>query len=179
MKAIVMISGFTEGRFEHTGTRKIRELLLDRFGDQCQVYLCEWDDDFESLVEELERTGVTEILVGAYSWGCGHGLRKLAGLFGGEVRAVLCDPVFNSDLWVLNWRALTNWFLPPKIKYTPNVTVLAWFSQRLNKPQGHKVKAGKMLVQKPQILPFKHGDIDDSAAYRLTMAGAAKDFLNN
>ncbi len=175
MKHIVLISGFTEDRHAMTGTRKIYRELVDEYG--YDVTLCELNDDFELLADSLMRQGVTELLVCAYSWGCGNGLKELSKHFVGPIKAVLCDPVYRSKYPWMRWRALTNKFFEPTIKYPENVTVVRWFNQTVNKPSGHAVKAGELIATQPTTLYVKHSEIDDSEEYKQSVFIAAKIFL--
>jgi len=176
-KAIIIISGFTERRFEDIGSSRLYEDLKEIYGSKVPVFMCEWNENFQDLADNLNRKGVKEIVVGAYSWGAGNGLSKLSKHFKGQIYAVLCDPVYRSKFPWMRWRAMTNWLLPPVIKYPSNVTVVHWFSQRSDKPQGHKVLAGKMIPHKPKILPYTHGQIDDSPHYSLAVDQTVKSYL--
>ena len=175
MKAIAMIGGFTEQIFDITGSRKIYNSLARKYGSDYLVEFAEWHD-CESLAEYMEEMEVTEILVGAYSWGAGQGLRDLARNFSGKIYAVLCDPVFRSRFPWMRWRAITRLrFWHPTIKYPDNVHVIGWFNQKMDVPRGSHVKA-KVRPRKPITLPLPHTQIDDSPQYRKLMLDAAKKF---
>ena len=173
-KKVILISGFTEGRFEQTGTYRLYKKLREKFSE---VILCEWNDDFEKLAQLLRDEGVSEILVCAYSWGAGNGLVELAKHYRRSIKAILCDPVYRSKYPWMRWRALTNKFFEPTIKYPENVTVVRWFNQTVNKPSGHAVQAGELIATKPTTLYVKHSEIDDSEEYRQSVFIAAKIFL--
>lgn len=176
MKKIIVISGFTENRFEHTGTYRLYKALVEDFGSD-KVMLCEWDDNFAIIAELLRSEGVSEIVVGSYSWGAGNGLKQLSKYFTGPIKAILCDPVYRSKFPWMRWRALTNKFFAPTIKYPENVTVVRWFNQRVDKPSGHAVKAGKLLQKHPTTLKIGHSKIDDSASYFQAVFAEAALFL--
>ncbi len=173
-KKVILISGFTEGRFERTGTYRLYRKMQRQFGD---VILCEWDDDFKELAKLLYSDNVSELLVCAYSWGAGNGLSELSKHFLGPIKAILCDPVYRSKFPWMRWRALTNKFFEPTIKYPHNVTVVRWFNQTLNKPSGHRVKAGKIIPDNPTTLNVKHSEIDDTESYHKSCITAAEVFL--
>jgi len=141
------------------------------------IVLCEWNDDFKMLSELLADDGAEELLVCAYSWGCGNGLRELSKHFTGQIKAILCDPVYRSRFPWMRWRALTNKFFEPTIKYLDNVTVVRWFNQTLNKPSGHRVQAGEIIPEQPTTLNADHGSIDDTYIYHQSCLTAAKVFL--
>ena len=173
-KKVILISGFTEGRFERTGTYRLYKKMRDKFGE---VILCEWNDDFEKLAKLLRDEGVSEILVCAYSWGAGNGLVELAKHYRRSINAILCDPVYRSKYPWMRWRALTNKFFQPTIRYSHNVKVVRWFNQTVNKPSGHMVTAGTIIPDKPTTLNVEHSKIDDTESYQKSCLTAAEVFL--
>ena len=116
----------------------------------------EWKFDAAAMANWLHRHLPQKdhtILVAAYSWGGGWGFPQLAkecDKRGLRIRmAVLCDPVYRSPYFIGKWKSMVNrndWYsvggiLAPKIKVPASVDEVAWFYQRQNKPQAHKLVA--------------------------------------
>ena len=140
-KAILVISGFTERDHENTGSRQLWESLSEFENDGAHdnlvfVTLKEWNHNWKEFGAWLDLLGVSECFVCAYSWGAGHGLKKLAKSFSGQISCILCDPVYRSKLIPFRWLALFDM----TIKYPKNVLVKRWFYQKLDEPGGDKVK---------------------------------------
>lgn len=174
-KAIAIIGGFTEKDFDLTGSRKLYNELQVRFPKQ-RVEFAQWKEG-KALGEYFTSVGVSEALVGAYSWGGGYGLPELAKAFEGNVTAILCDPVYRSRFPWMRWRALTHYWIPT-IKFSDNVSVLHWFSQKFNRPGNDNISA----INQPDMaryLPYSHTEIDDSKEYHDAVVEAAYHFINN
>jgi len=181
MKAIIVISGFTEKDHEQTGSFKLWDKLRYRYaGEDCVVLLKEWNEDWKSFASQLKYMGVTRVQVNAYSWGAGYGLKELAKYHRFPIFAVLCDPVYYSKWITGRWRALlvkTRKLLGGVIKYNDNVRVREWFNQVNNTPRGDKVKAF-FMPDNPITLDCTHGNIDDSCFYHNAAIDEAKRYLS-
>ena len=175
MKVIAIISGFTEADFDITGSRKLYNELRVRFPEHV-VEFAQWKEG-EDLAKYFNSIGATNALVCAYSWGAGHGLVEFSEAFDGNVRAILCDPVYRSKFPWMRWRALTKFWIPT-IRYGDNVSVLAWFTQKLNQPGNDNISAG-VAPSKAKVLPYKHKRMDDSKEYHDAAVEAAYHFINN
>ena len=174
MKAILVISGFTEKLHGDTGSRKLWSNMQRSYANGTNVVLLrEWNSNHKKTAQWLDAMGVTECLICAYSWGAGYGLKKFAKHFPGQISAVLCDPVFHSPFFLTRWMALTH---DRTIKYPNNVEVRQWFNQKLDEPGGDKVKAVDMPL-KPTTLPYPHSQIDDSPEYHKAAKAEARFFF--
>ena len=173
-KGIVVFSGFTEERDRLTGSHKLWRKIFNKYKDDISyIFLLEWDEDPKGYAEFLNSLGVTHVLVYAYSWGAGFGLREFSKSFKGKVEAVLCDPVFRSKYPWMRWRALTKKW-KPTIKYSQNVTVRKWFNQTKNQPGADNVETRC----KVETLPYLHSEIDDSPEYQQAALKEAHSFVN-
>jgi len=179
MKAIVVISGFTQKNHENTGSKQLwRKLRIER--DLCdardtKVYLREWKTDWKAFAQEINLKEPTDVLVCAYSWGGGFGMPQLCKRLVAPVTCVLCDPVYRSKTLLGRWAAFCDW----KINVPENVDVVAHFIQKAKWWQldGDPLKGGKSLC-KPTILDYTHNGIDESPSYHVAAATVAKTFFD-
>lgn len=177
--AIVVISGFTEGQYEQTGSADLHTQLFDRFhrwdghDDMVMVFpLKKWNHDWKGFADYLNRNTFSKAFVCAYSWGAGFGLRELSKRFLGGITCVLCDPVFRSKYPWMRWLALRR--KHNVIKYPKNVTVKKVFYQDIDEP-------GNDLVHgfgKRTRLNVPHTQIDNHPAYHGAAIKYAKEFVN-
>ena len=180
----VCISGFSQSLTEPTGLEALWGKLRHRMppnDNRVIVTPREWDDDMEAMARFIVRNGDGLLNVYAYSWGAGHGFLKFANAcqsYGLQIRrVVLADPVYASKLWSFSWRALTNKFLPPKIKVPTNVHLVRYYRQRTTKPAGHEVVAVAKDATRVVFrgwLDLPHTRMDDSLDFHaasLTAAG--------
>lgn len=142
----IPIFGFRQTIGQPTGIDKLWSSLRVFSTTSVSVFPpLKWNTDFENISEFIHNhwfpgTDRPEILVYAYSWGCGHGATSLAkglkrrGLLIDSM--VLCDPVYYK--WGQWWRAL---ICSPSITIPQNVVEVHSFFQRLNKPQGTSLYA--------------------------------------
>ena len=178
MKAIVVISGFTQKNHQDTGSRQLwRKLRMERdlcVGRDVLVYIREWNTDWESFAKEINSIEPTEVLVCAYSWGGGFGMPELTKRLVAPVTCVLCDPVFRSKTIFGRWAAFCDW----KIKVPKNVDVIAHLIQKSkwHELDGDLLKGGKSLCE-PTILKYTHAEMDNSKEYHEVALTAAKNFL--
>jgi len=178
MKAIVVISGFTQKNHQDTGSRQLwRKLRMERdlcVGRDVLVYIREWNTDWESFAKEINSIEPTEVLVCAYSWGGGFGMPQLAKRLLAPVTCVLCDPVYRSKTLVGRWAAFCDW----KIKVPKNVDVVKHLIQKAKWYQldGYLLKGGKSLC-KPTILDYTHTEIDNSPEYHEAAIKTALKFI--
>lgn len=178
MKAIVVISGFTQKNHQDTGSRQLwRKLRMERdlcVGRNVLVYIREWNTDWESFAKEINSIEPTEVLVCAYSWGGGFGMPQLAKRLLAPVTCVLCDPVYRSKTLVGRWAAFCDW----KIKVPKNVDVVKHLIQKAKWYQldGDLLKGGKSLC-KPTILDYTHTEIDNSPEYHEAAIKTALKFI--
>ena len=180
MKAIVVISGFTQKNHQNTGSRQLwRELRMERdvmrVGKDALVYLREWNTDWKAFAEEINILEPTEVLVCAYSWGGGFGMPQLCKRLVAPVTCVLCDPVFRSKTLIGRWAAFCDW----KIKVPDNVTVKGHFVQKAKwyELDGDPLQGGKSLCD-TTILDYTHTEMDESHEYHEAAVTVAKHFLD-
>jgi hypothetical protein len=82
MKAIIIISGFSQKMHQHTGSKELwRKIHLA--DDLCAnrdvlIELKEWDTNWSYYAKYINSMKPTEVLICAYSWGGGHGMPQLA-----------------------------------------------------------------------------------------------------
>lgn len=158
----ICISGFTQTEGQLTGLMRLcLELGVRHNGPHTRVELRKWNDDWSDVAEFIRLTqpgGSTEgprVAIYAYSWGAGWGFVQLAR----ELRrrqidvqsAVLCDPVYRSRWWSMQWRSLWG---SPVIRIPDNVCQLWRFYQTTNKPAGHDVMAED--ASRTRIFPGVH-----------------------
>lgn len=178
MKAIIVISGFTQKNYQHTGSRHLyTELSIERDGEAAhdtKVYLKEWNTDWKSFAKEINSYKPSEVLICAYSWGGGHGMPQLAKRLKAPVTCVLCDPVFRSKTILGRWAAFCDW----RIKVPGNVAVVKHFIQKAKWWQldGDLLKGGKSLCE-PTVLDYTHTEMDNSTEYHEAALTVAKNFL--
>lgn len=178
MKAIIIISGFTQKNYQHTGSRHLHTAIsLERDGEVAhgtKVFLKEWNTDWKSFAKYVNSLNPSEVLICAYSWGGGHGMPQLAKRLKAPVTCVLCDPVYRSKTILGRWAAFCDW----KIKVPKNVSVVKHFIQKAKWWQldGDLLKGGKSLCE-PTLLEYTHTEMDDSPEYHKAALTAAKTFL--
>lgn len=181
-KAIIVISGFTEGQYELTGSAKLHTKLFDRFqsfdghDDLVMVFpLKHWKHDWAGFAKHLNDHGYEKAVVAAYSWGAGFGLREFSKSYKGQINAILCDPVYRSRWPWMRWLALRK--KQNTIKYPSNVTVLQQFAQKMDEPGDDKVKSHGKIIR-PTYISKPHSQIDDSETYHKYTISKAKEFTN-
>ena len=178
LKAIIIISGFTQKMHQNTGSKELwRKMHLA--DDLCAnkdvlIELKEWDTDWSYYAKYINSMKPSEVLICAYSWGGGHGMPQLAKRLKAPVTCVLCDPVFRSKTILGRWAAFCDW----KIKVPGNVNVVKHFIQKSKWYQldGDLLKGGKSLCE-PTLLKYTHTEMDDSREYHEAALTAAKTFL--
>lgn len=178
-KWIVPIMGFRERTLHETGIERAWKALRPLTShDVFLVTPYEWDEDVTGLANFIRRNSDTlpEVMVIAYSWGCGQGFidfaREAACLNLQISIAVLCDPVYRS-------RFLPTWIpanpmsvLPicrPTITVPCSVRRVAWVRQCVDIPSGHD-----LVAEDPQLtriglgkyLKVGHTRIDDSPEFQ-------------
>jgi len=171
---IICISGFTETRGASSGTVRLWRKLQRFSNPETSIQLRLWDEnwkDFAAFVHnESEPDPNNRILVCAYSWGAGYGLRKLAKHLKEHGRsinaAVLCDPVFRSRTLIGRWLAL----LPGMpIKIPDNVQDVFWLYQKQDKIlHGHTPTAedpSRTWIGDGIKVKATHVTIDESRIY--------------
>lgn len=141
---ILVISGFRQTYKADDGSDELYYKLHKYNSPTVRVERLTWKENWRQWAGWIEKnsTSGTKILVFAYSYGAGHGYRKLAKYLARlNVKvyfAVLCDPVYRSWLLILRWLALIPWKTFP-VKNTRFVKVLY---QRGGRPKGHIPKEG-------------------------------------
>ena len=178
MKAIIIISGFTQKMHQDTGSRQLwRKMHVA--DDLCAnrdvlIALKEWDSDWKQYAKYINSLKVSEVLICAYSWGGGYGMPQLAKRLKAPVTCVLCDPVYRSKTILGRWAAFCDW----KINIPVNVTVAKHFIQKSKWWQldGDLLKGGKSLCE-PTLLEYTHTEMDDSPEYHKAALTVAKTFL--
>jgi len=147
---IQTISGFTQHQGEWNGVQELRELVLSNLDAYSPLSVRVWyaphNDNWEHrarqiymLRERYRGSGDPfAVIVFAYSWGVGEGLRQLAlhlARYEISIRhAVICDGVYKHWLFAGNWRAL---FGDTRI-HLKNVDLVDGFYQNVNKPHGRE-----------------------------------------
>lgn len=167
----VPIMGYTQSAGTPTGIERLwqrmREEIPEGLG-QCVIEPKVWNENFGRLAEFIHRNIATDGVVNvyAYSWGVGHGARKLCQQLhrrGIQVpQLVACDPVFHSKL--RPWRGMFPAIWNGPIIFPANVWHARSFIQRQNTPQGTLLKLDNQaaIVEKPVELQYDHQYIDDS-----------------
>jgi hypothetical protein len=175
MKAIIIISGFTQKLHQETGSKKLwRKMRLNSklySNPDVLVELKEWDSDWRNYARYINSYKPSEVLICAYSWG-NHGLIELSKRLDRRVVAVLCDPVKRSRTIFGRWKALFD----RKIKLPDNVDLVGWISQRGDILDGDPV-VGKGKICEEVILDYTHTQIDNSQEYHNLAFTAVKDFI--
>jgi hypothetical protein len=178
LKAIIIISGFTQKNYQDTGSKELW-IKMHLCEDLCAepnvlIELKEWDSDWKSYAKYINSMKPSEVLVCAYSWGGGHGMPQLCKRLVAPVTCVLCDPVFHSKTLVGRWMAFLDW----KIKVPKNVTVVKHFIQeaRWNELDGDPLKGGKSICN-ATVLDYTHTEIDNSPEYHKAAITTARQFL--
>mgnify|MGYP006969379189 FL=1 len=166
----IPICGFTQSLDRVSGIERLWSKLRSHVShDVSLIPPQRWKSDWKSIAEFIWRlrpeSGVPDVRIYAYSWGCGHGFVSLSKELrkrGIPVRfAVLCDPVYHS--WVRPWRAM---LFSPAIKIPDNVREVYWFRQNQNKPMATDLKAtGDTIIHDPVWLPRDHQYMDDAAEF--------------
>jgi hypothetical protein len=177
-KVIIVVSGFTEKLENNTGSREIWHKLFERYSDKADVWLFHWKANWRGWATMLEKMEASEVLVCAYSWGAGFGLRELAKHYSGAISCVLCDPVYYSKFWLTKWRAITDKFWRPTIKYSDNVTVKEWFTQIEDQPGNDNVYALNMPKTVTVLKGQDHRSIDNSKEYHDAAIREAEQYLS-
>jgi len=185
----VPIMGFTQSADTETGIERLWKRMRDELPQgtgQCVIEPKVWNENFGRLAEFIHRNiavdGVVNIY--AYSWGVGHGARKLAQQLhkrGIQVpQLVACDPVFHSRL--RPWRGMFPAIWNGPIVFPPNVWHARSFIQRQNTPQGTGLKLLQQaaVVDEPIRLEYNHQYIDDAVEFHdlamsVAIAGAVRD----
>lgn len=180
MKVIIVISGFTQKRYQKTGSRQLwRKLhLLDDLCAEPDVLidLKEWNAGWGSYAKFINSLSPSEVFVCAYSWGGGFGMPELTKRLVAPVTCVLCDPIYRSKTLLTRWAAFLDW----RIYVPKNVTVVGHLIQKAKwwRLDGDRLKGGKSLC-KPTILDYTHREIDNSREYHETAVIAAKKYLQS
>jgi len=178
-KWIIPIMGFRESASQETGVERIWRGL--RSLSDHRVYVVapyEWDERMRDLVDFIFRNSQTfpEVMVIAYSWGCGVGFTnfaRAAARIGLPIRiAVLCDPVWRSRLlptW-LPLNPLSVWPLfRPRIEIPTSVDRVEWVRQWEDFPRGHDLVAEdpeRTHIGLGRYVLRGHRKIDDSREFR-------------
>lgn len=179
-KWIVPIMGFRERTRSETGLERIWKGLRPLASSSTVLVTpYEWNEDLGGLVNFILRNsqgGPVEVMVIAYSWGCGVGFLQLAR---GAARvglpitvAVLCDPVYRSPIfpaWFpFNPLSVSRVFRPA-IKVPASVERVEWVRQNLDIPQGHNLVAedpDRTKIGLGRYVRSGHTRIDDSPEFR-------------
>ena len=177
MKVIIVISGFTQKRYQHTGSKCLwRELrmLRDLSTKDTVVHLKEWDSDWEEYSKFIISLAPEEVLVCCYSWGGGFGMPELCKRLLVPVTCVMCDPVYRSKTFWGRWMA----FIDRKIPVPSNVTVVNHLVQEAKWYQldGDPLKGGKSLCE-TEVLDYTHTEMDDSIEYHTAAVLAARKYI--
>jgi pimeloyl-ACP methyl ester carboxylesterase len=179
-----LISGFTQTQEQWNGVQELREKLLSELDDysslSVRVRLDTWNANWYEIARQLYmlRERYPEepfvVVVFAYSWGCGHGLVKLAKYldrFGVDIqKAVLSDPVYRH--WFLKWRALMG---DARIRVPNNVLSMEGFYQTTDKPAGRLPVSDLIKCEPWTKLRLPHAEMDDARAWRLRCVEVAKE----
>jgi hypothetical protein len=179
MKIIVVISGFTQKRFQNTGSRQLwRKLCIERDMCRCSntfVDFREWDSDWSSYARFINSMNPSEVLICCYSWGAGYGMPQLAKRLKCNVEVVACDPVYRSPTPLGRWMA----FSDHEIKIPKNVSIVGWVGQvdKWYKLDGDTFEGGRSIC-KQQILDYNHTEIDNSPEYHKLAVLKAKEYLH-
>lgn len=176
---ICCISGFLQSKGQDNGTFKLWKKLGVYRSPNTAVSLHEWNSDFSEIAAIIEKSGVQNVLIFAYSWGAGNGAKRLSVELlkkGINVKnMVLSDPVYRSPLWIFSWQALLN---IRSITYPRNVWNIDYFVQQNIPPKGHTVKIEDKTIE-PVILNSTHLLMDDHEEYHNKCLEVTQNVLNN
>ena len=184
------ISGFTQSERRCHGVLKLSEKLHELgFNNRIsRVSLRPWNDDWATVAENIWLLGQhhdAEVVVNiyAYSWGGGWGAVQLAQELQKRGITVWCvvasDAVYRHPLLLMRWISLLgrNFPFSPRIKIPSNVTHVVPFHQTLNRPQGHRIVAGKGFsgVINPSVeVSATHQYMDDADEFHTAAIKAAE-----
>lgn len=172
--AVILISGFCQSTRSANGIEKLwRDLrpmipLETHFMPHPFRWCARHGDTAEFLQRNLDPVAGKVIIV-SYSWGSGHGARKLAAELhkrGIPVpHFIAADPVFHS--WLRPWRGLFPAIWNGPITLSKNVWHAASFIQRQNRPQGTTLKLKNPMgtVDEPVMLDRNHQNMDDAPEF--------------
>lgn len=180
---IIPITGFTQDIGRASGFDKLW-LKLRPFASETTSVITpqRWRANFDSLADFIGRHSEDdpEILIAAYSWGCGHGFLQLAKELGDRGlkirRAILCDPVYHS--WWRLWRAL---YFSPDIKIPRNVGRVSWLWQKRNRPRGTHLRLSRgadTVIDKPVLCNRTHAWMDDAPEFHKMVLDAVTEVNN-
>jgi pimeloyl-ACP methyl ester carboxylesterase len=191
---ILPIMGFRESSRSVTGIEKAwRKIRLLASRDLTVITPYEWDENLSGLANFIfrnsDRPQLTEVMVIAYSWGCGVGFLRFANEareIGLEIReAVLCDPVYRSR-WLPTWLPVNPLSVTPifrpKIVVPASVRRVEWVRQRMNIPQGHDLVAENpalTFIAAGRYVQHTHTAIDDSVEFQALAEQRATLFAHN
>lgn len=181
---IICIGGFTQGIGRRTGIFRLWMKLLKLRSPHVSVELYEYNHPWNAVAEQIflasEDWDNTRIVVAAYSFGGGFGFLQLARELaerGLEIdTGILSDAVYRSRFILGKWLAFVDW---PVIRVPPNVKIVHWFYQRMNRPRGHRVVA--VNEQSTKIDPPEgtqlsaiHQFLDDSPVFHKLVISVAE-----
>lgn len=192
MRWIVPFMGFRESDRWETGIERIWKDGLRPLArpDVCVVMPTDWDEDVRGFAQMIQRTSPVipppEIMVIAYSWGCGWAFIRFAKecqRLGLRIAvAVLCDPVYRSP-WLPSWLPINplsiSPILRPVITIPASVERVEWVRQNVDLPSGHDVVARDETATRiglGRYLKVGHTHIDDSPEFHELAIGWAKQF---
>lgn len=191
-KWIVPIMGFRESAGRETGIERLWRDLRAYSSEQVIVVApYEWDEPMRDITDFILRNSPTEpeVMVVAYSWGCGvgfTGLAEAAHRVGLPIRyALLCDPVYRSRLlpcWLpINPMSVTH-ILRPAISVPASVERVEWIRQCETIPHGHDLVADdpeRTQIGLGRYSLAGHTKIDDSAEFRALVEFWAAVFVHD
>lgn len=148
---ITLIGGFTQDENASIGLAKLAERLTRFVSPSCNVLLKAWNTDWKSYAGGLERDCTLYALhiVIAYSWGAGHGLKKLAHALDrfdrGVNQAYIIDGVVRyCDYFIVG--NVLSLMRVGKLKLADNVREAMSFRQVNDRPPGRVVMCGDVAV---------------------------------
>lgn len=191
-KWIVPIMGFRESSAQETGIERIWRGLRELSDHSVYVIApYEWNERMRDLVDFIYRNSPTapELMVIAYSWGCGEGfvtLARAAARVGLPIRvAVLCDPVWRSRLlpsWLPFNPLSVSRIFRPKIEIPASVERIEWVRQVQDIPMGHDLVAidpDRTHISPGRYVMANHCRIDDSREFRALAEHWAQIFVHD
>ena len=175
MLMVQCIGGFTQTEDEWNGVMQIKERLLSELDEysalSVRVSFKPWNAEWGRIAKRMHllRNRYSRerfvVVVCAYSWGAGNGLKKLAdqlARYDIEIEVVvMSDGVYHSwwlpkSLWFLEVRALFGL----AIRLPTNVKAVHGFAQTESRPRGVKPTGnGKILSWTEVVRP--HAEMDD------------------
>lgn len=179
---LILISGFTQSRARPCGIESLWLGLRRIASPATSVQIHSWNNDFDALARFIARCSapMPRIDVAGYSWG-GNAAVELAGHLDRQQvpvnQLLLCDAVRRTPL-MPRWAPLSVLSMTRLLTLTvpANVASCTYFTQRRNRPAGHRVIAAsrRTRITYGGELRRRHEDMDEAPEFAAACAAAAE-----